>query len=621
MDIPFREAIEHGGLAGDGAMGNLIYERGVFIDRNFDEINLTQPELVYQIHREYLLAGAHLIETNTYGANRMRLTQAGLGDKTEAINRAGVDIALRATLGAAYVAGSMGPTGLSPSAIRRAEEDVSKTYGEQAKLLTESGVDLLMIETFYHLDELRLAIRAARAVSTLPIIAQVALNDEGQALDGTSPVDLAHEIYGWGADVVGANCNGGPGLIFDFVTEMVKAGHPVCSFPNAGRPQRVDDRQIYLATPENFGVYARRMFKAGVKLVGGCCGTQPEHIKRVAAAARMVSPIHSPAPLTEAIKDNRRKASPLEERSALGRKLGREFVFSVEVNPGSGLTTDRQLEAAKMLIGSGADIINIADGPRATVRMSNLALAVKMQSELDVEVLLHVCCRDRNLLGQQAFVLGAHVLGIRNLVLITGDPPKVGDYPDATAVYDQDSVGLLSMINGYNHGIDLAGKPMQEQTQFVLCTGVEPGSLDFEREMMRLRQKIDAGANAVMTQPIYDPNQFDRFLEASKELDVPVLVGILPLASYQNAEFIHNHIPGMNIPEETRKRMKAAGQGEAARAEGVKIAIEALQGIKDRVAGAYIMPPLRRFEMAAEIIDAFGEDRSLAPGVPGRLKA
>ncbi len=618
MKIPLKEAIEKGGMVGDGAMGSVLYERGVFVNRNFDEVNLSQPELIYKIHREYLKAGAHVLETNSYGANRIRLSRHGLGDKTESINRAAARTTIHAAQNAAYVLGSMGPSGLNAGEVRRGEDAIFDAYLEQATILVEEGVDGLIIETFGSPQELRIATRAARAATKLPIISQIAVATAGGISDGTAAVQLAREIQEWGADIVGANCHG-PDVVFDVVVEMVESGIPICAFPNAGAPKSVEDRLIYLATPENFGVFARRMYKAGVKMVGGCCGTNPEHIRRVAAAARMVSPHTASAAIV--IEDAIELSKPVErsQRSEFGAKLGKKFVISVEVNPGNGLATDKQVAAAKMLIDSGADIINIADGPRATVRMSNIALAHTLQNELGIETLLHVCCRDRNLLGLQSSMLGAHVMGLRNLICITGDPPKVGDYPDATAVYDVDSIGLLKILHGFNQKVDPVGKATADQTHFVLGTGVEPGALDFERELMRLRQKAEAGAEFVMTQPIYDPEHLDRFLDASKDLDLAVLVGIVPLASYRNAQFLHNNIPGMSIPEDIRARMKAAGTGEEARAMGIEIAIESLLGVRDRVCGAYIMPPLGRYDMAAKIIQALGDDRSIAEGVPGKI--
>lgn len=621
MRAPFLKAVEQGGLVADGAIGSLLYERGVFANRNFEEVCLNQAELVLKVHRDYLRAGAQIIETNTYGANRLRLGRASLAHQTARINRAAAQIARRAAEGHAWVAGSIGPTGFGPGELRRNEKDVRAAFAEQAYLLAEEGCDLIVIETFTHVSELRMAIEAARDTMSLPIVAHIAINDDGAVSDGTEPADLAREMRDWGADVVGANCNG-PDLVFEAVEKMVQTGLPVSAMPNAGRPRKIEDRLIYFATPENFGVFARRMFKAGVKIVGGCCGTNPEHVARIAAAARMVVPRSeaSSAPVLEVTSLGREPVAR-EERSRFGAALGRRFLFSVEVNPNAGLDVSEPVEAARMLVASGADIINIADGPRATARMSNLALAVRMQEELGIEALLHLCSRDRNLLGLQACLLGSHVLGVRNLVLITGDPPKVGDYPDATAVYDVDSIGLIRMASGFNRGVDPAGKEISERTSFVIATGAEPAAADFEREMNRLRLKIEAGAECIMTQPVYDPEHLTRFLAATRELDVPVLVGILPLASSRNAEFLHSQVPGMGIPEPIRERMRKAGKGDEARKEGVRIAIETLEGLRDRVAGAYLMPPLGRFEMAAEIIEHFNGDRSIAEGVPGKVKS
>lgn len=617
MDRNLLEAIKQGGVVADGAMGSALYERGVYVNRNFDEINLEQSELVFQIHRDYLLAGAHILESNTYGANRVRLARHGLADKTLEINTRGVQTALRAADGAAWVAGSVGPTGLNPSQLRRSESEVSAAFIEQATALRDAGAHAWIIETFSHPEELRIALRAIRPLGDLPLIAQFKAGLDGKLLDGTDPLDFAKELRDWGADVIGVNCSG-PAQIFEIATAMVESEIPVCAMPNAGSPDTVEDRQIYLATPENFGVFARRLYKAGVKVVGGCCGTNPEHVQRVSSAARMFSPKTPSKPIQLDEPARPKPATPVEERSQFGNRIGKEFLFSVEVNPKAGIDPSSSIDAARMLKEAGADVINIADGPRATVRMSNLSLALSIQKELDMETLLHVCCRDRNFLGLQSHMLGAHVLGIQNVVLITGDPPKMGDYPNATAVYDVDSIGLIRMIDGFNCGIDPAGKPMPEATKFVIATGAEPAAVDFEREILRLKQKIDNGANLVMTQPIYDPAHMDRFLEATAKLDVPVMVGILPLASHKNAEFLHNHVPGMQIPEATRLRMKEAGKGDSARAEGVKIAIEALEGLRDKVAGAYIMPPLGRYDMAAKIIEAFRDNRSIAEGVPGR---
>ncbi len=602
------QAVEAGGLTADGAIGSLLYERGVFANRNFEEINLAQPELVKKVHRDYLAAGADIIETNTYGANRLRLGRSSLAAQTARINRAGVAIAREVAGNDAYVAGSIGPSGLTAGELRRGEKEVRAAFAEQAYLLSQEGVDLICIETFGAVAELRMAIEAARGETSLPIVAQVAVTDEGAVSDGTSPEDLAREMQQWGASVVGANCNG-PDLVFELVEKMVATGIPICAMPNAGRPRKIEDRLIYFATPENFGVYARRMFKAGVKIVGGCCGTNPDHVARIASAARMVVPRSESREVIEVAPVVKPDTSSLESRSRFGAAIGKRFVFSVEINPNPGLSVDASLDAARMLVSAGADVINIADGPRATARMSNMALAVRMQEAVGVETLMHVCARDRNLLGLQAHLLGAHTLGVRNLVLITGDPPKLGDYPDATAVYDVDSIGLIRMADGFNRGLDPSGKELGDRTSFVLATGAEPAAADFEREMNRLKRKVAAGADLVMTQPVYDPRHLDRLLAAMDGMGVPVLLGILPLYSARNAEFLHKEVPGMQIPEAIRERMRKAGKGDDARREGIAIACEALEALRERVAGAYIMPPLGRYDMAAEIIRRFAGDR------------
>ena len=612
----FLDAVSRGGLVGDGAMGSLLYERGIYANRNFEHINVQQPELVEKLHRDYAKVGAALHTANTFGANRIRLSRSGLESSTVQINRTAVTNA-RAGMDTGWLAGSMGPTGLEPSELRRRDKEVRAAYAEQAFLLQEAGCDVIVLETFSIVPELQAAIEAVRGIAQIPIIAHVVIGMDGKVSDGTLPRDVASEMNNWGADVVGANCNG-PDIIFEATSQMLETGLPVSASPNAGRPRSVDDRMIYLATPENFGVYARRMFKAGVKLVGGCCGTGPDHIARVCASARMVGPRETKSTVVEVAGSRRRPARSLDERGDFGTMLGRRFVVSVEVNPASGLNIDKPIAAATMLRDAGADVINIADGPRASVRMSNLALAVKMQERAKVPVLLHMCTRDRNLLALQAGALGAHVLGIRNLVVITGDPPKVGDYPNATAVYDLDSIGLLDLLSGLNAGHDPAGKTTSDPTDFVLATGCEPAAADFDREMRRLRQKVAAGADLIMTQPVYDPAHLDRFFKATEELDVPVLVGILPLASYKNAAFLDANVPGMGIPAETLERMRKAGGGEDGRREGVTIAREVLESLRHRVAGAYLMPPLGRYDMAAAILESLGDDRELGANVPGR---
>jgi homocysteine S-methyltransferase len=493
---------------------------------------------------------------------------------------------------------------------------------EQARALVEAGVDGLVLETFRQTQELRIAIEAALVAGEgrLPILASVSLDEAGRMTEGTTAEEVARLAREWGANVVGVNCSDGPMAVLAAVERMVPAGLPLLASPNAGLPRRVDERTVYVSTPEYFGVYARRMIRAGARIVGGCCGTTPEHVKRIAAAARMASasvgaealegeslpsvveiPGASQPALAGALEP-----PALAERSALAAKLAaKRFVVSVEVNPPVGLDISRALAAARMLKKGGVDAVNIADGARAQARMSNLALAVRLQQEVGVETILHVCGRDRNLLAMLAHLLGAHELGLRNLVVITGDPPKMGDFPDATAVYDLDSIGILKLATRLNHGVDPGGKPFGATTRFVLATGAEPAASNYTREISRLRQKKASGAQLVMTQPVYDPAVLERFLDDCAEIDLPVLVGLLPLASYRNAEFLHNEVPGMQVPEAVRDRMRKAGSGPAARKEGVAIAREMLAGVRGRVAGAYVMPPLEKYELALEVLEGF----------------
>lgn len=626
MKKPFLQALSKGPLVFDGGMGTQLYERGVYINRSFDDANLTRADLVRQIHEDYLHAGAQVLTTNTFSANRIKLARHGLEDKLEAINTQGVALARDVARDAAWVAGSIGPTGKTPTMLTDTElDEIREVFLEQATLLAQAGVDIIVLETFRQLSEIRLAIEAARQACSLPIIAQMAFDTEHKTGDGAGPERVVLLLKEWGADVIGANCMEGPHVLFEIVSKMVGNQVPIIAQPNAGYPRRVAERLVYMATPEYVGVFARRYFKAGVSIVGGCCGTSPEHVRSIAASARMMSggsaEVHitpkeeHPALVSHhaSMPEQRRSrlaakvqrvwqqrlGLPLHERPALHRD---NFVVSVEVNPPKGLHPARALDAARMLATHGADVVNIADGPRASVRMSNWALARLIKDELNLESILHVCARDRNLLGLQADLLAYHTLGLSNLVVITGDPPKVGDYPHATAVFDLDSIGMLRMINHFNHGTDPAGKDVGDVTHFFCSCGAEPAARDYDREILRLEQKRAAGASMVMTQPVYDPEVLVRFLKDIEHLEMPVLVGLLPLASYRNAEFLHNEVPGMAVPQDVRARMKAAGSGPDARAEGVAIAQETLLEIQDRVVGAYIMPPFGRYRSALEIL-------------------
>lgn len=610
---PFLETLAKGPVVFDGATGTLLYERGVYLNKCFDELCLSQPELVESVHRDYVDVGVDVIQTNTYGTNRIALAHHGLEDKVASIATAAVEVARRAAGGRAYVAGSLGPTGLLPKDLirNRTRHQAFEAFHEAADALAAAGVDLLVFETFGYLGELEIAVEAAYGVK-VPLVAQASFDDRLLTQDGASPEEVVERLSALGVDVIGANCVLGPERLLEVVEHMVGHGKPVVMQPNAGFPRTVDGRAIYQSSPETFGVVARRAFKLGVSAVGGCCGTGPDHMRRVVAAARMLGGgrWRGEASIVVASGETRPKGQepiPLAERSRFGQKIARgEWAVSVEMLPPVGLDPSRVLERIRSLEGKGVDAVNIPDGPRATVRMSNTALAKRVLDETTIEPLVHFCARDRNLLALQGDLLGAHALGLHNLVVITGDPPKVGDYPDATAVFDLDSVGLLAMASGLNRGLDPAGKPIGDRTRFVLATGAEPAALDFEREMKRLFEKRDAGAELVMTQPVFDPEILERFLAATKDLGLPILVGILPLASAKNAEFLHRNVPGMRIPDDVRKRMASVPEGKAARDEGVKIAAEALLAFKDRVQGAYLMPPFGKVELALEVLEKVG---------------
>jgi homocysteine S-methyltransferase len=609
-DVSFREAIRSL-LVFDGAMGSLLYERGVFVTQNFEQLNVTRPDLVRKIHEDYVGAGAQVIETNTFGANCFCLDRHGLGDQVRAYNLAGARLARQAAGEEVWVAGSMGPTGLIPGVATAAELDqIVKTFGEQAAALVEGGVDLFVLETFRHLEEIRMAIEAARrAAPDIPVIASMAFDPAEAVADGSTPEQVAATLRDWGADVIGVNCGDGPQLALAIAERMRSAGLPLCVQPNAGLPRTVDGRLLYMATPEYFDVFARRTIQLGASMIGGCCGTTPDHVRWMAKSGRMLgerrAEVARAGPVATAEAVPVLEPTPLAERSPFAAKIAAgKFVVSVEVNPAPGLDPSRALEGARMLLDSGVDIVNVADAPRAMARMSNLAFCSLLLGRYGIEPILHVCGRDRNLLAQMGHLLGAHAIGIRNLVIITGDPPKVGDYPEATAVYDLDAIGLLQMASNMNRGVDPAGKPLPGgKTSFLLTTGLEPGAADLDKEIRRLERKKAAGAELVMTQPIFQLDLLEEVLRRIEHLDLPVLVGVLPLVSYKNAEFLHNEVPGMQIPAETRERMRKTPGGEAARKEGVRIARDMLFAVRDRVQGAYLMPPLGRYELALEVLD------------------
>ncbi len=619
---PFLEALASDPLLFDGAMGTLLYDRGVFLTHCYDELNLSRPALIKQLHQEYFAAGAEVLETNTFGANRLTLAKHGHSAKFEEINRAGVAL-LRDVVGdRAYVGGAVGPTGVAFGVATVSDRRLAcKALRDQITLLAECGVDLIILETFTSIVELEEAIDIAKTSTELPVVAQLVFDAEGKAEGGLSPEEVAERLVAAGADVVGANCGMGPPELYEVASKMVGHGAPVSVQPNAGLPSKVEGRTIYVANPEHFGVFARRMLKSGIRAIGGCCGTTPAHTRAMLGAVRMMSGNTTPsatvssAATSEAKTVEHREAIvPFAERSRLANRIASgEFAVSVELTSPGGTKADKFLDRINILLDAGIDVINIADGPRATARMGNLASCARAHLDTGVEPILHVCCRDRNYLGLVAHLLGAHALGLRNLVIITGDPPKMGDYPFATPVYDVDSIGLLQIAAGLNAGIDPAGKELQGHTSFLLATGAEPAAADYERELRRIELKKNAGAELIMTQPVYDPHTLDRFLSDVEPLGLPVMVGLLPLASHRNAEFLHNEVPGMKIPAEYRERMAKVGSGPDARAEGVRIAQEALEAVKHKVNGAYIMPPFNRVQSAVSIMDVAKDRWNPAP--------
>jgi len=612
---PFLHTLAEGPILFDGAMGSLLYDRGVLHTRSYDELVIAQPDLIARVHRDYIDAGAQVIETDTFGANRIALARHGLADQMATLNKAAVKLARECAAGRAYVAGAVGPTGVRFAIASESERRRARmALAEQIDTLVIAGVDLILLETFPSILELELAIAVAKERGPkVPVVAQHVFDVQCKGDGGLAPAEVAERLISAGADVIGANCGVGPAELYTVATGMIGRGKPVIVQPNAGMPAAVEGRTIYVANPEHFGVFARRLLKSGVRAIGGCCGTTPAHIQAMLGAFRMLggarlddapTPTQQVPVITTGTGAAPRPAVvPLAERSRLGARIAAgEFAVSVEITAPAGTDLAKTKQQVATLLAAGVDIVNIADGPRASARMGNLAVCARLAAETAVEPILHVCTRDRNFLGLVAHLLGAQALGLRDLVIITGDPPKMGDYPFATPVYDVDSIGLLRMAAGLNAGVDPAGKPTAP-TSFVLATGAEPGAADYDRELRRLEEKKAAGAELVMTQPVYDPRTLERFLDDTAGLGLPMMVGILPLASAKNAEFLHNEVPGMAIPADIRARMAKAGAGAEGRAEGLRIAQEALAAVKHKVAGVYIMPPFNRVEAAIAVLE------------------
>jgi methionine synthase I (cobalamin-dependent)/5,10-methylenetetrahydrofolate reductase len=604
---PFLERLRDGVVVCDGAMGTMLYSRGVFVNRCFDELNLSNPGLVQGIHQEYIESGADVVETNTFGAHRFKLGPHGFDGQVMKINREGARIARAAAQGQALVAGSIGPLGkpLEPFG-NIAFDDAVAAYREQAQGLVEGGVDLFLLETMPSLDQARAAVTAVQTLSELPIVVSLTFNEEGTTAYGEKPEDVVRTAEEWDVAVVGANCSQGPQQMLETVKRMAAAASRVklSAMPNAGAPALIDGRYVYLCTPEYMASYARRFIAAGVSVVGGCCGTTPPHIRNLVRSVRMGQPAREVMTLEAPARAKEAPAPiPRDDKSPLARKLGKQFVVSVELDPPKGADPGRIIDRAQYCKENEIDAINVADGPRASARMSAQSLCVLLQNKVGIDTILHYTCRDRNLLGIQSDLLGAYALGLRNILAITGDPPKLGDYPDATAVYDVDSIGLIRIMDHLNHGCDLAGNLIGPALGIHIGCGADPSKPDWDKEIRRLEEKVKAGAEYVMTQPVYDPRTVERFLSSVRHLQVPIMIGILPLYSHRNAEFLHNEVPGMRIPDDIRERMHKAGSGEKAQLEGVAIAQQALRAARDMAQGVYIMPPFNKVELAVRVIE------------------
>ena len=610
MRKPFLEYLKDNIVVFDGAMGTELYNRGVFINRCFDELNLSNPDLVLEVHRGYRKAGVDVLETNTFGATRHKLRGHGFEAKLREINEAGARLAREIAGDDLYVAGSIGPIGLKIEPWGpTSREEAFEMFREQAIALVDGGVDLLSLETFSDMDEIDQAIRAVRAVCDLPIAAQMTLEEDGSSLYGTAPEVFARRLDDAGVDMLGVNCSVGPHVMLSSVERIVKVtSRPVIVQPNAGVPRNVEGRNIYLCSPEYMGTYAKRYIQTGAKIVGGCCGTTPDHLKSIIKSVRMLRPAQRRVEIfipseqkIEVVPVARADKSPLASKIAAG-----DFVTSVELNPPKGIDTSKVIAGAKYLKEHGVDAVNIPDGARASARMGPMFLALMMERDIGIQTILHYCCRDRNLLGMQADLLGAYAIGLRNILIITGDPPKLGDYPDATAVFDVDAIGLTNMVTRLNHGYDLGGNAIGRPTGYHIGVGANPGAVDLEFELKRFQYKVEAGAEFAITQPVFDVEQLKGFLSRIEHCRIPIIAGIWPLASLRNAEFMNNEVPGVHVPDEIMDRMRRAEAREegASREEGIQIAKETLRTVRHLVQGVQVSAPFGKVERALDVIAA-----------------
>jgi homocysteine S-methyltransferase len=614
----------------DGAMGTMLYQRGVFINQCYDELSIRVPELVREIHRQYAKAGAEVLETNSFGATRIKLAQYGLETQVREMNRSAAAIAREAADEAAHpvlVAGAIGPLGvrLEPYGPT-SEEDARAIFREQMSALKEGGADLFILETFSDLHEIKEAIRAAREVDpAMPIVAQMTIGTDHRTAYGATAEDVARKLDEWGADVIGLNCSVGPQIILECIERMVPiTTRKLSAQPNAGMPRDVGGRSMYMASPEYMATYARHLIQAGAKVVGGCCGTTPEHIKAICEGIRPLNPrlvqsaegrgqsagngaqVDSPAVDDKRTPHHAQRQAPFAERSRFaGRIAAGEFVTSVEIVPPRGVDASRMIADVRKLKDAGVDAVNVPDGPRAQSRMGALLTSVLIEQQVGIETVTHYACRDRNLLGMLSDLLGAAAIGLRNLLIITGDPPKMGPYPDATAVFDIDSIGLTNLVRNLNCGLDPGGNAIGAPTKFAIGVGVNPAAIDATHEVRRFEWKVDAGAEFAITQPVFDTAQLEKFLIAVSHVRIPVIAGIWPLVSLRNAEFLANEVPGISVPNEVITRMRRASEKskEHATAEGIAIAREMLQRVRQVVQGAQVSAPFGKVELALQVFE------------------
>ena len=613
MREAFLERLDKRIVLADGAMGTMLYAKGIPFSRCLDELNLSQPQFVKDVHLGYIKAGAEVIETNTFGANRTRLEKYGMADKAREINLAGARLAREIAGDDLYVAGAVGPLGLRMEPLGPASlEEGRKIFREQIAALAEGGVDVIVFETMVDINEAHQALLAARDVCGLPVVVQMTIQEDGNTPTGTAPEDFTRRLNEWGADVIGLNCSVGPAGVLDALERMAKVtARKLSAQPNAGLPREVDGRSIYLCSPDYMAEYARRFIDLGVRLVGGCCGTTPEHIRAIKKAVRLAAPLRS---RTVVEVRERKEATvepvPVEMRSRLAGKLARkEFPVLVEVIPPKGCDAAREIEGAEYLRSQRIDAVSVPEGSGGTARMGAQSLAALIQQRTGLETLLHYSCRGRNVITIQSDLLGAHALGLTNILAVTGERAQLQAFPAATAVFDVDSIGLVNILNHLNRGLDASGNPIGAQTGFLIGVRVNPGALSLNEEIRRFEYKVEAGANFALTLPVFEADQLARFLkriEAGGAPPIPILAGIFTLASYRNAEFLNNEVPGMSVPARILDRMRQADTGNRARAEGLKIAQEMLLEVRGMVQGAQISTPFGRYAMAAEVAEALG---------------